>query len=61
MWGVIGTSKDETDGSSINNEFVEPETNVASLSDHDPLKTCLAACHSLTVIDEQLVRRVVEL
>ena len=54
MWGVVGTSGDEADGTG--NKFSEPETQVDLLSDRDPLKTCLAACHSLTLIDGQLVR-----
>ena len=59
MWGVVGTSKDQIDGlgstDSTSTEFLEAETQVERLSDLDPLKTCLAACHSLTTIDQQLV------
>jgi hypothetical protein len=54
MWGVIGTSKDQPDGVS-STEFSDPETKVDKLSDADPLKACLAACHSLTTVDGKLV------
>ena len=55
MWGVVGTSTDQTDGSSGSVEFLEPETDVEKLSNQDPVKASLAACHSLTLIDGQLV------
>ena len=55
MWGVVGISTDQPDGSTGSTEFVEPETDVEKLSDKDPLKASLAACHSLTRIDDQLV------
>ena len=57
MWGVVGTSKDQLDGhgSTDATGFLEAETQVERLSDQDPLKACLAACHSLTTIDQQLV------
>lgn len=55
MWGVVGTSMgDQTDGGSPV-DFLEPETDVKKLPEHDAMKACLAVCHSLTRVDGELV------
>ncbi|XP_054716748.1 polyamine-transporting ATPase 13A3-like [Uloborus diversus] len=45
LWGIIPT----TEG-----KFKELEHDATLLSDHDPLKVAMGACHSLTVIENEL-------
>ncbi|TRY61546.1 hypothetical protein TCAL_03194 [Tigriopus californicus] len=45
MWGVVGVAEDE---------FDQPENDMTKLKNTCKMKTCLAACHSLTLIDNEL-------
>ncbi|GFY37225.1 probable cation-transporting ATPase 13A3 [Trichonephila inaurata madagascariensis] len=45
FWGIIPT----TEG-----KFKELEHDVNTLSDHDRMKICMASCHSLTIIDDEI-------
>eukprot|EP00095_Tigriopus_kingsejongensis_P002264 snap_masked-scaffold633_size121756-processed-gene-0.12 protein:Tk02264 transcript:snap_masked-scaffold633_size121756-processed-gene-0.12-mRNA-1 annotation:"probable cation-transporting atpase 13a3-like" len=45
MWGVVGVRE---------GDFNPPEKDVTKLKNNCPMKTCLASCHSLTLIDNDL-------